>query len=345
MQKWSDSHQSEIFSIVKGIGIILMVIGHASSPFHDFIYLFHMPLFFMISGFFFNPEKIFKKKAFLIKKLNRLYIPFVFWNILFLFLHNIFYKYDIYPSVYVEFEEYVQHIIKIVLFTGAEPLLSPLWFLKSLFIGNIFILFVFFVSSSLKMQENRQIMLRLMIFISALLVGFVIKKFEGYFFYDLHRELITMFLVYLGFIVAKYQKFFLLPNFMLFVICFVVLYVCSRYFTFDFAVAMIVNPIIMVIISAIGFYMVYTFSFYIYRLGIVSSALIYIGKHTMPVLILHLFSFKILSLILDSKFDLYTLDSHSKYYVGDYWWSWILFSLVGVVFPIGYKQVRCLIRF
>lgn len=55
-----------------------MVIGHASSPFHDFIYLFHMPLFFMISGFFFNPEKIFKKKAFLIKKLNRLYIPFVF---------------------------------------------------------------------------------------------------------------------------------------------------------------------------------------------------------------------------------------------------------------------------
>lgn len=64
MQKWSDSHQSEIFSIVKGIGIILMVIGHASSPFHDFIYLFHMPLFFMISGFFFNPEKIFKKKHF-----------------------------------------------------------------------------------------------------------------------------------------------------------------------------------------------------------------------------------------------------------------------------------------
>ena len=43
--KWLD--------IAKGITIILMVIGHTSipDPFSRFIYAFHMPLFFLVSGF------------------------------------------------------------------------------------------------------------------------------------------------------------------------------------------------------------------------------------------------------------------------------------------------------
>ena len=37
--------------IIKGIGIILMVYGHAAAPFKHFIYLFHMAIFFMASGY------------------------------------------------------------------------------------------------------------------------------------------------------------------------------------------------------------------------------------------------------------------------------------------------------
>lgn len=59
-----NSQQSRVISIIKGLGIILMVIGHTNSPFRDFIYLFHMPLFYMISGFLFNPNKIYDKKHF-----------------------------------------------------------------------------------------------------------------------------------------------------------------------------------------------------------------------------------------------------------------------------------------
>ena len=50
-QRWID--------IVKGIGIILMVIGHADAPtfLKIWIYGFHMPLFFIIGGYLFNREK------------------------------------------------------------------------------------------------------------------------------------------------------------------------------------------------------------------------------------------------------------------------------------------------
>lgn len=39
--------------IAKGIGIILMVIGHADAPrlLKNWIYGFHMPLFFIIAGY------------------------------------------------------------------------------------------------------------------------------------------------------------------------------------------------------------------------------------------------------------------------------------------------------
>jgi fucose 4-O-acetylase-like acetyltransferase len=47
--------------IAKGIGIILVVMGHNDfaliSPFaHKLIYSFHMPMFFFMSGMFFKPE-------------------------------------------------------------------------------------------------------------------------------------------------------------------------------------------------------------------------------------------------------------------------------------------------
>ncbi len=41
----------EEIDIIKGIAIILMVAGHAGAPFTKFIYLFHMAVFFIASGF------------------------------------------------------------------------------------------------------------------------------------------------------------------------------------------------------------------------------------------------------------------------------------------------------
>ena len=50
-------------SISKGIGIILMVIGHIFVCYdykfvHNFIYAFHMPLFFIISGYCFSERHL-----------------------------------------------------------------------------------------------------------------------------------------------------------------------------------------------------------------------------------------------------------------------------------------------
>lgn len=68
---------------LKGIGILLVVLGHTlvGGPVRQFVYLFHMPLFFFISGYLHTPQKDFRKFAY--KKSVHLLFPYL--SILLLF--------------------------------------------------------------------------------------------------------------------------------------------------------------------------------------------------------------------------------------------------------------------
>lgn len=51
--------------IAKGIGMLLMVVAHAGIPnmFSCFVYMFHMPLFFFMSGYCFKEKLIIKYRT------------------------------------------------------------------------------------------------------------------------------------------------------------------------------------------------------------------------------------------------------------------------------------------
>lgn len=66
--------------IAKGIGIFLMVMGHSSlpEPLHNWIYSFHMPFFFILSGFFFKSDK-YTFGSFLQRRIKTILLPYVFF--------------------------------------------------------------------------------------------------------------------------------------------------------------------------------------------------------------------------------------------------------------------------
>lgn len=71
-----NSERSQSIDIAKGILIILVVAGHAQADgVHDIIFLFHMPLFFIISGFLMKREKL-TEIDYLIRKIKQLMIPY-----------------------------------------------------------------------------------------------------------------------------------------------------------------------------------------------------------------------------------------------------------------------------
>lgn len=73
----------EWMDCAKGIAIILMVMGHTSIPqfASDFIWGFHLPLFFIASGWLTNWERD-SRKDYLLRKARNLLIPFLSYSII-----------------------------------------------------------------------------------------------------------------------------------------------------------------------------------------------------------------------------------------------------------------------
>lgn len=92
MSETSVNKRDISIDIVKGIGMVAVILGHMSLPEKatDFIFSFHMPLFFLINGYFFKEKSIGQS---ICQKFRTLILPYlctsllvivssVFWNIL-----------------------------------------------------------------------------------------------------------------------------------------------------------------------------------------------------------------------------------------------------------------------
>ena len=66
--------------VTKGIGIILVVLGHIGIAFWGhIIYQFHMALFFMLSGYCFKVDYLNNKKQFIVKRSIKILWPYLFF--------------------------------------------------------------------------------------------------------------------------------------------------------------------------------------------------------------------------------------------------------------------------
>lgn len=82
-----------VLDAMRGIGIVLMVAGHSGFAGTDFIYLFHMALFFMLSGYFFRPARDLPGLGhFCLRRVVTLWLPFVAANTVFTVCNNLFLK-------------------------------------------------------------------------------------------------------------------------------------------------------------------------------------------------------------------------------------------------------------
>ena len=131
----SRGHNAQV-SIAKALGIILMVMGHAGCPgyLHDFIYLFHMPLFFFLSAYFFRDAKVVDSAGqYVVRKFKNLYCPYIKWSIIFLLLHNLFCRIGFYDNSLSWQELFVNVKCSVRGMWQGERMLGAYWFLISLF--------------------------------------------------------------------------------------------------------------------------------------------------------------------------------------------------------------------
>lgn len=77
------SYRIEWIDITKGIAIFLMVIGHTSIPkcVSNYIWSFHMPLFFLISGVLYDADKYNSFSKMIRRRVQTLIVPYVFFSL------------------------------------------------------------------------------------------------------------------------------------------------------------------------------------------------------------------------------------------------------------------------
>jgi len=160
------SQRITYLDVAKGIGILLVALAHADvslfSPYlHKFIYAFHMPLFFFLSGYFFNPGIPFW--TLLKKRFNSILKPY---------LVTIFLIYIVSLSfTNMRFATVFGRILKSLYATGYYIDWVQLWFLPSLFVTSLFA-FLFYRVVLIRI-DNRYLRWLVLLGVQAIAVAFL----------------------------------------------------------------------------------------------------------------------------------------------------------------------------
>lgn len=117
--------------MVKGFGILLVILGHTypdSNSIKIWIYSFHMPLFFIISGILLNHTNTEDKdiKSIIISKFKSLIIPYIFFELLAIFIWMILNEFTLNALRW-------NIIDSLLMYTRA----GATWFLPCLFVAEL----------------------------------------------------------------------------------------------------------------------------------------------------------------------------------------------------------------
>lgn len=135
MKKEIKSSRIDYIDVFRSIGIILMVMGHIGfgETFDFFIHAFHMPMFFVISGFFYKPKSSEELPIgqMILKKSKSLLLPYVVFGA----GHYLFYVLlNTHRGIPVRLDPLI-HLCSTN--TIGLPICGALWFLTALFFTDL----------------------------------------------------------------------------------------------------------------------------------------------------------------------------------------------------------------
>lgn len=184
-----DQTRYEFVDFLKGLGIFLVVWGHTMFPRSVYIYSFHMPLFFFLSGFLHKDKPA---RQFIIGKINTLYIPYAVFTILSWF----FYLWRrIALQDYSGLKAHYLKLSSLVTGTANNGGNNPIWFLSCILVVSIAFLLIS------RIQSHR---LRLIAVFGGSLIGYFLSGTKSLYFYvDVAFSGIVFY--YLGYMVKRHN--------------------------------------------------------------------------------------------------------------------------------------------
>ena len=192
-------HRLNWLDSTKVIGIILVYIGHCNIPdVNPYIYLFHMPLFFIISGFCWNTDKNANMpfRNFAEKKFNRYIIPYFKICTVCFIVFTVIMGYNRYGVSHEWGRDMAIKLFAILIYSRGTtdwlPNCSPVWFLTCLFYAEILFYYI--------MKRNRPYLYVIL----AGFIGYAMSQVGKFFPWNIDNAFSAIPLIYIGVIIKKY---------------------------------------------------------------------------------------------------------------------------------------------
>ena len=346
----------------------MMVYGHTFGIIRNWVYLFHMPIFFMVSGYCWNGKHAATREAvqsYTFNRAARLIVPYYLCEIIFTLLNNAFLKLNFYTSnpaflqmmgqppvsqriiSYLSPAEVIIECYRQITFQKSLPqLASAIWFLYALCVICILHCWVVYITNKIQRPAVRKY-IWVVVFLSLCILAWAMSKGYGEQSVALrHRQLFAGYLCYLtGTIARKEQvrfKPFLerFPYWQVYAGLFLlILCILNRIGRIDLSACCITHPGFLFFCLLCGWGFLYSISTIIGN-SFSGNVFEYIGRHTLCIVFLHHIAFKLISALIVIKTGLPSFMIAAfpiLFHVNE--WMKILYTICGVMVPLIMERI------
>lgn len=293
--------RSLYWDVVKGLGIIAIVLGHTGYFAGAFVYLFHLALFFFITGYFYNETK-YGDSPFLYfgARLAGSWPKYMFYTLFFVLFHNFFVRNGLYEG-----QELYNHTMmlanwmKSISFNCPEQMQGALWFVPVWLVSaGLFGGCVWFGRMLCNKLSGQAARLWYTALASAVLgfIGFFLNMRKCGLPYNLQAALLVVPIYFLAWLMKLYLPDFkrFLPWYGCILSAFLLTQCNSRLHIFVDLASMSVPGLWFYVVSVIGIYFVLSLACLMERLVPVSKVLAFLGRQSFDIMAVHFTVFKLL---------------------------------------------------
>lgn len=351
--------------IAKGLAILSVVLLHINYQFYDGEYLplspllgelWHVPVFFLLGGFFLKEERLLQPVSFIKGKIKSLYRLLLYFYIPAVLLHNLllnigFYSQSVsYGGKFVtaySVGKTLKELLLAVCLAGREPILGAMWFVYVLFMALCGLSIISWIVNRMVKRNEYKEWVRCLVLLCFCIISCTLTNLFDFTIPRFNNTLTAMWLIYCGYILKHRLKLRFCNKY----VCVIALFVIYHIATISGGVSLNSNKyndvLTLTASSVMALYVVCYFSKKIENSHI-GQLLSKCGKDSFYIMGLHFLGFKIGSCILslfgvNTNLASLTAPADKSFLLLVYYWIFaIIFSLA---FMALFRKVKNVFTF